>query len=252
MPHRNIEAADLDGADLEARVRALQAQCDALRHDQDVLALGLSHDLRSPLRAIESFSYLLEQRAAQLDEPARDHLRRIREASARMARLVSRLNTYLQAGSTPLDTADVDLVLLADWCIADLHDADPQRADIGVEIAPGLRARGDERLLRTALGELLHNAWTYAAADRPVRIRIEGERIDDAVHLRISDDGVGFDPALATKLGEPFQRLHAATHPDGTGLGIATAMRIVERHGGTLRIEGRAGAGTVAHLVLPT
>ena len=253
MPHRNIDAADFDAADLEARVRALEAQCDALRHDQDVLALGLSHDLRSPLRAIESFSYLLEQRAEQLDDQARDHLRRIREASARVARLVSRLNTYLQAGSAPLDKTDVDLPLLADWCIAELRDADPQREpDIGIKLAPGLQVRGDERLLRTVLKELLHNAWTYAAGDRPARIRIEGERADDGVHLRIRDDGIGFDSAVATKLGEPFQRLHVATHSEGTGLGIAIATRIVERHGGTLRIEGREGAGTVAHLVLPT
>lgn len=252
MPHRNIDTVETDAADLEARVRALEAQCDALRHDQDVLALGLSHDLRSPLRAIESFSYLLEQRGTQLDDQARDHLRRIREASARMARLVSRLNIYLQAGSAPLEPTDVDLPLLADWCLADLRDADPQRGtDLVIEIAPGLRVRGDERLLRTALGELLHNAWTYAAADRNVRIRIEGERIDDAVHLCIRDAGIGFDPALATKLGEPFQRLHVATHPEGTGLGLAIAMRIVHRHGGTLRIESIDGAGTVAHVVLP-
>jgi len=253
VPHRNIDAVELDAADLEARVRELEAQCNALRHDQDVLALGLSHDMRAPLRAIESFSYLLEQRAEQLDDQARDHLRRIREASARVARLVSRLNTYLQAGSIPLGTTDVDPALLADWCIAELRDADPQRdTDIGIEIAPGLQVRGDERLLRTALKELLHNAWVYAATDRTVRIRIEGERADDGVHLRIRDEGIGFDPALATKLGEPFQRLHVATHPEGTGLGIAIATRIVDRHGGALRIEGRDGAGTVAHLVLPT
>ncbi len=232
-------------------IDALQAEYTALRHDQRVLALGLSHEVRSPLRAIESFAYLLEQRSGQaLDDTGRDHLRRIREASARMGRLLARLQAYLQAGSAPLHDDAIDLALLADWCIAELRDAAPER-EAQIDIAPNLHARGDERLLKTALGELLHNAWTYAPAERPVSIAVDAQYDARGTTLRIRDHGTGFDPAHATRLGEPFQRLTPESHPEGSGLGLAIARRIAERHGGTLQVEGRLGEGVVARLFLP-
>lgn len=232
-------------------IDALQAECSALRNDQAVLALGLSHDLRAPLRAIDSFAYLLEQHGAQgLDATGRDHLHRIREASARMGRLLARLQTYLHAGSATLHVDDVDLSLLADWCVAELRDAAPDR-EAQIDIAPNLRARGDERMLKTAITELLHNAWIYTAADRPAHIVVDAERDARGTTLRIRDNGEGFDPAHATRLGEPFQRLAAQAHPEGCGLGLAVARRIAQRHGGTLQIEGRIGDGAIARLFLP-
>ena len=229
----------------------LQNECNALRHDQAVLALGLSHEMRAPLRAIDSFAYLLEQRVAPaLDDTARDHLHRVREASARMGRLLGRLQAYLQAGSAPLHADDVDLTLLADWCVAELRDAAPAR-EVHVEIAPNLRAHGDERLLRSALAELVHNAWIYTDASHPVRITIDGDLDARGTTVRIRDAGAGFDPARATRLGEPFQRLDPDTYPEGTGLGLAIAQRIAQRHGGHLRIDGVAGGGAVASLFLP-
>jgi signal transduction histidine kinase len=236
-----------DSTDIERD--ALERECAALRRDQAVLALGLSHDLRTPLRAIESFSYLLQQHGAQLDDQGRDHLRRIRDASARMTRLLSRMQAYLQAGTAAMRIDDVDVSLLAEWCIAELRDAAPDR-DANVDIAQGLRAHGDERMLKSALQELLHNAWHFTPADRPVQIRVDAERGGELITLRVHDRGEGFDPALGLRLGEPFQRLHAATHPDGCGLGLAIARRIAERHGGTLRVEGVPGEGAVASLVL--
>jgi signal transduction histidine kinase len=228
----------------------LQAECDALRRDQAVLALGLSHDVRAPLRAIESFSYLLERNVAQLDDETRDQAHRIREASARLARLVSRLQAYLQIGTAPFRASDIDPAILVDWCIGELRDAMPTRdAEVDIDTLPGVR--GDERLLKFALDELLHNAWRFAHDDRPVRVRIEATRDGDGTTLRITDTGIGFDPARAARLGEPVQRLHPDTHPDGTGLGLAIVRRIANRHGGRLSIEGRAGEGVVVALFLP-
>jgi signal transduction histidine kinase len=235
---------------LEARLRALEAERDALREEQAVLALGLSHDLRSPLRTIDSFAYLVEQRAADaLDDTARDHLRRVREAGARIGRLASRLQAYIGAGSAPMHRAPVDLSLLADWCLAELRDAAPR--DATTTIAPGLHAIGDERLLKAALQEVLDNAWTCARDDVAPDITVEGERDADGTHLRVRDAGIGFDPRHAGKLGQPFQRLRPAEHPATTGLGLAIARRIAERHGGHLHIEGQPGEGAVVHLWLP-
>lgn len=228
----------------------LERECAALRRDHAVLAFGLSHDLRAPLRAIESFSYLLDQHGGQLDEQGRDHLRRIRDASARMARLLSRMQAWLQAGSATMRNEAVDLSLLADWCIGELRDAHPGR-EAQVDIAPDLHVRGDERLLKSALQELLHNAWHFTPPDRAVQIRVDAQRTPDGLTVRIHDRGEGFDPAHASRLGEPYQRLHAGTNADGCGMGLAIARRIAERHGGSLRIEGQPGEGAVASLTLP-
>jgi signal transduction histidine kinase len=231
-------------------IEQLQAECDALRRDQAVLALGLSHDVRTPLRAIESFSYLLEQHATQLGDEDRDRLHRIREASVRMARLVTRLQTYLQIGTAPLRPGEIDLAILADWCIGELRDEMPTR-DAHVDIAELPTVHGDERLLKTAISECLHNCWTFAHDDRPMHVRMDATRDASGTTLRITDTGIGFDPASATRLGEPFQRLHVDTHPEGSGLGLAIARRIADRHGGRLSIEGRAGEGVIVRLHLP-
>lgn len=234
---------------LQARIAALEAELAALRRTQSIFALGLSHDLRTPLRAVESFSYLLEQRADTLDEQGRDHLHRIRDASARMARLLARLQTWMQAShATPAHDA-VDLSLLADWCIGELRDAAPDR-EVDIDIAGDMQIVGDERLLRTALHELIHNAWTYARPGEGIVIRIDGERLGDGFHLRIRDAGIGFDATQAAKLGEPFQRLHGPEH-EGTGLGLAIVRAVAERHGGTLHLDNAAEGGTIAHLHLP-
>ena len=232
-------------------IEALEQECAALRRDHAVLAVALSHDLRAPLRAIESFSYLLEQHAAQLDEQGQDHLRRIREASARMTRLLSRMQAWLQAGSATMRIEPVDLSLLADWCVAELRDAHPNR-EAQIDIAPDLHTQGDERLLKSAMQELVHNAWHHTPADRPVQIRVDAQRTRDGLTVRIQDRGEGFDPAHAVRLGEPYQRLHAGTHPEGCGMGLAIARRIAERHGGSLRVEGKPGEGAIAFLTLGT
>jgi light-regulated signal transduction histidine kinase (bacteriophytochrome) len=235
---------------LQARIHALEAELEALRRTQSVLALGLSHDLRAPLRTVESFSYLLEQRGASLDEQARDHLRRIREASVRMTHLHARLQTWLQAATASLSHKDVDLSLLADWCAAELRDAAPER-DATIDIAPGLRVTGDERLLKTALQELLHNAFVFTAPGAPVRIRVDAERTPEGLSLRVHDAGTGFDAANATKLGEPFQRLHADENAERCGFGLAIARVVAERHGGRLHVESTPGQGTIAGMLLP-
>jgi light-regulated signal transduction histidine kinase (bacteriophytochrome) len=247
---RDRTPAVTDSDTLQARITALEHELAALHRTHAVLALGFSHDVRAPLRAIESFSWLLEQRFDALDDTARDHLRRIREASARLQHLIARLQTWMHVGEAPMTVGDVDLSMLADWCVGELRDAQPQR-EADIDIAEGLRVRGDERLLKTALQELLHNAWIFSAPDARVHIRIEGERNDGQLALRVRDHGIGFDPALATKLGEPFQRLHRERFPEGSGLGLAIARRIAQRHGGDLHLEGRAGEGAIASLVLP-
>ncbi len=215
-----------------------------LRREQQALAHGLSHDLHAPLRAIDSFAWLLE-RNAQLDDSGRDQLRRVREAAARMARLLERLQLFVHAGVAPLQPQPIDLSLLAEWSGAELQDAG--RA-FQLNVQPGFRAHGDERLLRTLLAELLDNACRYSPGD--ACIDITGDHVDSGCALRIRDHGAGFDMASATKLGQPFQRLHA-DDSGASGLGLAIAQRVVARHGGTLRLESAPGVGTTVDVFLP-
>ena len=234
-------------ADLERRLQQATRELEALRCEQQALAHGLSHDLHAPVRAIDSFAWLL-QRNTQLDAQASDQLRRIREASARMARLLERLQAFVNAGIAPLQSRQVDLSLLAEWIGAELQEAEPARR-ITLQVQPGLQAAGDERLLRTLLTQLLDNACRHSPGE--VRIEISGGHDGDGTALQVRDHGSGFDMALAGKLGQPFQRLHADDGTEGSGLGLAIAQRIVARHGGSLRLESAPGAGTCVHVFLP-
>ena len=244
-PHDALPNPSADAAVLERRLAAALQELEALRREQQALARGLSHDLHAPLRAIDSFAWLLE-RHATLDDEGRDQLRRVRDAAARMARLVERLQLFVNAGIAPLQRARIDVSLLAEWVGAELREAEPAR-EIALQVQPGLHAHGDERLLRTLLQQLFDNACRYSHGE--VRIDVAGSVGPDGTRLSIADAGIGFDMASATRLGEPFLRLHAVE--SGTGLGLAIATRILARHGGTLRLESVPGAGTTAHLFVP-
>ena len=240
-------APDARHAELERRLAAATQELDALRREQQALGFGLAHDLHAPLRAIDSFAWQLERNAA-LDATGRDHVQRVRAAAARMSRLLERLQLFVNAGVAPLQAQRVDISLLAEWIVAELQEATPTRA-IALRVQPALHATGDERLLRTLLAQLLDNACRFSEGDP--RIEVEGEHTDAGTTLRVRDHGIGFDMAAASKLGQPFQRLHADDSGAGSGLGLAIATRIAARHGGTLRLESAPGTGTTVHLLLP-
>jgi signal transduction histidine kinase len=243
----SARAPDARQAELERRLAAATLELEALRREQQALGFGLAHDLHAPLRAIDSFAWQLE-RNATLDATGRDHVQRVRAAAARMSRLLERLQLFVNAGIAPLQAQRVDIGLLAEWIVAELQDAAPARA-ITLQVQPGLQAAGDERLLRTLLAQLLDNACRFSEGDP--RIEVEGEATDAGTALRVRDRGIGFDMADASKLGQPFQRLHADDSSAGSGLGLAIAARIAARHGGTLRLESAPGTGTTVHLFLP-
>lgn len=219
---------------------------------QQALAQGLAHDLRAPLRAIDSFAALLAKQLqqGQVDDTGLDYLQRIRDAAARMAALIDALQELTAAGRAELRQQGVDLSMLADWVGAELQDAHPGRA-AHIHIAPGLSVRGDEHYLKRLLNRLMENAWAFSAPRERVEITVEGERSGDRLHLRVRDRGIGFNPQYADKLFEPFQRLHGAEEGAGAGLGLAIAQCIAQRHGGRIRAESVPGEGSVFHLELP-
>jgi signal transduction histidine kinase len=234
-------------AERDASLRALQRQ-------QEVFAHGISHDLRAPLRAIETFSALLERHGATaLDATGHDYLQRIRAAAARMGGLIEALLDYAGLERDALLPRAVDLGLLADLALAELQDAQshdgPPRRSVHATIAPGLAARGDERQLRMLVTQLLRNAWNFSGDE--VEIEVSGERRGDLLQVAVRDHGRGFDMRYADKLFEPFQRLHGADEGAGDGIGLAIAMRVVERHGGRLWAQSEPGAGSTFFFELP-
>jgi len=252
---RDIRGERAAGLALSARAEANGAALDASQRQLQLFADAVSHDLRAPLRSIESFSALLGERAAErLNETDRDYLGRIRAAASRMTSLLAALNELSHATRTELRREPVDLSLLADWVGAELQDADPQhRAQIQVQ--PGLQVEGDERLLKLMLTQLLHNAWKFSSQGReagaPVRIDVAGAVVDGWLRLSVRDYGSGFDMRYAHKLFEPFQRLHGPDQGGGHGLGLAIAQRIAERHGGRLHAQSHDEAGSTFIVELP-
>lgn len=224
---------------------------DSAGRQLQLFADAVAHDLRAPLRSIENFARRLEERAADaLDATGRDHLSRIRTAAARMDSLLVALGELSTATRAELRPGTVDLSLLADWVAMELRDAHPQqRAEVVVQ--PGLVTRGDERLLKLALAQVIGNAWKFSRAREQVRIEVAGETDAGGLHLHVRDAGSGFDMRYADKLFEPFQRLHGPEDGGGHGLGLAIARRIVDRHHGRITAESETGVGSTFHIELP-
>jgi len=235
----------------EAALRDCNAELERINRQRELFAYGVSHDLRAPLRAIDSFAALVAgQYGDRLDDTGRDYLDRIRNAAARMSGLIDSLLELSRADRSELKSEIVDLSLLAEWVGAELQDAEPSRAaDIAVQ--PGLLVRGDERHLKQLLTQLLRNAWTFSRDRDRVRIAVTGERRGDRLQVSVRDEGTGFDMRYAERMFEPFQRLHGPEQGGGHGLGLTIAQRIAQRHGGRVWADSESGVGSVFHVDLP-
>ncbi len=227
------------------------AELEAVNAELEAFSYSVSHDLRAPLRSIDGFSAaLLEDCGERLDERGRDHLRRVRAASARMATLIDDLLGLARVAKTEIRREPVDLSAVAREVLEGLRARDAGRR-VEAVVAEGCVAQGDPRLLRLVLQNLLENAWKFTSKKDAARIEFGGERAaDGAVAWFVRDDGAGFDMAHADRLFGTFQRLHSADEFPGTGVGLATVRRIVGRHGGRVLAEGAPGAGATFRFTL--
>jgi len=217
----------------------------------EAFSYTVSHDLRAPLRTISAFTQALaEDLANQLDDKARDHIRRVLAASSRMADLIEALLELARIHRAPLGRHKVDLSALAGTVIDDLSRREPDRT-VTTLVTPDLLIDADARLMRILLDNLLGNAWKFTSR-QPVATVTLGMELDgeESVYF-VEDDGAGFDMALASRLFTPFHRLHAEEEFKGTGIGLATVRRIVERHGGRIWAEGSVGGGAKISFTIP-
>jgi signal transduction histidine kinase len=200
----------------------------------EAFSYSVSHDLQAPLRVIDGFSAaLLEDYAGTLDAQAHHYLQRIRENTKRMIALIGDLLHLSRVSQTPLQKEPIHLTELARRVVTELSRREPAR-QVAFEIAEGLTARGDPRLLLIVLENLLGHAWTFTAKQPDAHITFGREEAADAFIFYIKDNGAGFDMAYADRLFGPFQRLHSTSEFEGTGIGLATVRRIITRHGGRI------------------
>ncbi|WP_332739869.1 PAS domain-containing sensor histidine kinase [Hydrogenophaga sp.] len=242
--HRDREIQRLTET-LEQRVRERTADLQKLNAELDSFAYTVSHDLKSPLRAIDGFTRLLdEQLGERMSADEREMFDRVLSSTARMGSLISALLALARVSQAPLERQSVDLSELVRSILAEQLDKHPQR-QVQCHIAQGLAAGCDPQLARIALENLLGNALKYSR-DQPHTViefgRSEHEA-DSAPRYFVRDNGVGFNMAYAAKLFKPFQRLHMANEFEGTGIGLATVRRIIERHGGDITAISAPGEG---------
>ncbi|MBI4514634.1 MAG: PAS domain S-box protein [Deltaproteobacteria bacterium] len=249
-------------AELEQRVQQRTAQLEAANKELEAFSYSVSHDLRGPLRAIDGFSkVVLDGHAGQLDEEGQRCLQRVRGATQHMGELIDDLLRLGQVTRSEMHWQRVDLSALAEAIAAELQKTQLQRR-VTWSIAPALSARGDVRLLRVALENLLGNAWKYTGKQPAARIEfgtlpVADSRLKspaashpDEVVFFVRDDGAGFDMSYAAKLFGAFQRLHRTGEFEGTGIGLATVQRIIQRHGGRVWAEAEVGRGATFYFTL--
>jgi signal transduction histidine kinase len=230
----------------EADTAAALSASEALNQELEAFSYSVSHDLRSPLRAIDGFSLaVLEDSADKLDADGKGHLERVRAATQRMGRLIDDLLELSRVARAPMRLEPVDLSALTATVVAELREAEPAR-DVAVTIAPSLATRGDPRLVRVLLDNLLGNAFKFTGKRERATIEIGAK----AGAFFVRDNGAGFDPAYAEKLFGAFQRLHDARDFAGTGIGLATVQRIVRRHGGRVWATGEPDKGATFSFTL--
>jgi PAS domain S-box-containing protein len=238
--------------ELEQRVAERTREMTVLNRDLEAFSYSVSHDLRTPLRSIDGYASLLAADwGAHLDDEGRSHLERIRQSARRMGYLINDMLTMARLNRTDLRHEKVDLSEMARAVLAELESGETQRL-VTWHIEDGLVVQADAGLMRAVLQNLLGNAWKYTGHTPDARISLTRElRADGVAEYRVRDNGAGFDMAYADQLFQPFRRLHAHHEFEGTGVGLATVHRIIERHGGQVRGEGRVGEGAVFCFTLP-
>ncbi|HTV02000.1 MAG TPA: ATP-binding protein [Luteitalea sp.] len=218
----------------------------------DTLAHAISHDLRAPLRAIEGYALALaEDFGRQLPLEARDFVSRIRAATQTVEQRVDALLRLSQLGRGALASERCDLSVIATPIVADLRRTAPTRRAT-VIVPPSMLVLGDGTLLGIALENLLGNAWKFTRLQPAPVIEVGLHPAGEEAVVFVRDNGVGFDMRHAHRLGVPFQRLHDGSTFEGTGIGLASTRRIVERHGGRLWAEASPGEGATFYLSLPS
>jgi PAS domain S-box-containing protein len=245
-----IEEVRRLNAELEGRVRARTRELQDANKELEAFSYSVSHDLRAPVRRIEGFGkFMLRDNSARLDAEGRARLERIVAAAIRAGELIEDLLMLARVSRQSMARRTVDMSALAAEAAAALAEANPQR-QVEVVIAPELAVDADTGLMRVVLDNLVGNAWKFTAGRPAARIEVASAALDGERAYFVRDNGAGFDMQYAARLFTPFQRMHTAEQFEGTGIGLATVKRIVERHEGRIWIDSAVERGTTVYFTL--
>jgi signal transduction histidine kinase len=237
-------------ADLERRVETRTRDLAAANKELEAFSYSVSHDLRAPLRAIDGFSKaVLNDYSPQLDERGRHYLERVRAGTLRMSQLIDDLLGLARVSRRELVRKRADVSDIAFQVAAELARRQPAR-QVRVDVQPGLIAEADPHLLTIVFENLMGNAWKFTSKKANALVEVGQQRNGPAPPFYVRDNGAGFDMEYADKLFGAFQRLHAESEFEGTGIGLATVQRIVARHGGRIWAEGRVNEGATFYFTL--
>ena len=237
-------------AGMEATVKARTAELRVANDELEAFTYSASHDLRAPLRRIDGFSSLLEEDCAgQLSEEGKEHISRVRAGCRQMAEVIDSLLKLSRLMRQELEAKELDLSALAEEIFAGIRETEPMRS-VKFAARPGLRAHGDRVLLGEVLENLLSNAWKFTGHTPAAVIEFGAEEQAGKTVYLVRDNGKGFDMKYSAKLFRPFQRLHSPAEFPGTGIGLTTVRRIIERHGGRIWAEAEEDKGAAFYFTL--
>lgn len=235
----NVFLLDEWAGELEAKNRELEA-----------FAYSVSHDLRSPLRTIDGFCRILYEEASQkLNQEESDYLYRIRLAAQRMGNLIDDLLELSRISRRKFRPKPVNLSKMARSSAERLRNEEPGR-NVEFDIEPDVNVCADLTLVSIALENLFSNAWKFSSRKPHAKIRFASTVINGETAYYVKDNGVGFDTRYADKLFSPFQRLHHNEEFPGTGIGLATVKRVVEKHGGRVWANAKLDKGATFYFTV--
>jgi signal transduction histidine kinase len=247
---RAAEISQLNN-DLEKRVADRTAQLEAANRELEAFSYSVSHDLRTPLRAVDGFSHiLLEDYADKLDDEGKRLLTVVRNNTNRMGQLIDDILKFSRTGRVEFSFSEINMEKLANEVFADLHSS-AEGNPIQFEIEHLPPTQGDNAMMRQVFVNLLSNAIKFSSHNPSPKIVVSASVKDDETVYFVKDNGAGFDMKYSEKLFGVFSRLHSVDDFEGTGIGLAIVKRIIARHGGRVWAEGKVGEGATLYFSLP-
>jgi light-regulated signal transduction histidine kinase (bacteriophytochrome) len=246
---REIQHLNLE---LEQRILDRTQRLEEINKELEIFTISVTHDLRAPLRSIESFSHILREECAEkLDETGKDYLMRICNSAHQLSGMINELLKLSRAARSEICKEEVNLSHMVYSILNDFKIAHPER-QVEARIEQDVMAYCDPQMIRVVLQNLIDNAWKFSRTQQQAVIefgRMEGtssttmRAMQKSVYY-VRDNGVGFDMRYSDKLFSPFQKLHKVSEYEGAGIGLATVKRIINRHDGQVWGECILGRGT--------
>jgi signal transduction histidine kinase len=248
---RDLTGWKLSEEELERRVQQRTLELNEAVQELEGFSYSVSHDLRSPLRSIQSFtSFTLEEAGARLNETERGYLQRVQRSAVRLDRLISDLLAYTRVSKTRVPLEPLCLDTLVGQILREHPEFNPPAAQVSLRGSLG-RVVGNEAYVTQCVTNLLGNAVKFVAAGRVPEVRIWSERTGPVVRVNFEDNGIGVPLEHSARIFQIFERLHPGAGYEGTGVGLAIVRRAVQRMNGSVGVQPAAGGGSVFWLELP-